>query len=150
MAIGLTNYGIGQMAGEAALLPNQPIFHNFHIKTGTTLKCGDIVKLVAETGKKNLVVVDKAAVTDLPLGVVVYNGIKTGFTGADLVSVFPENACCYLPAGSASITRGAKLQFNADGQVLATTTASNGYIGIALTEPVAVNDLIVVQIKASK
>lgn len=153
MTIGLTNRGIEATAGQAALLPNQPIFHNCHIKSdaaGVVLKCGDIVKLDTAADKKGLVVVSKAAATDQPLGVVVFNPIKTGFEATDLVSVFPENACVFMPAGAANITRGAKLQFNANGQVLATATSGNGYIGIALTEPTAIGDLIVVQIKTGK
>lgn len=150
MAIGLTNRTIGCYAGQAALLPNQPILHNCHIAADNTLKCGDIVAYATQAGLENLVVVKKAAVTDMPVGVVVYNAIKTGFAAGEMVSVFPDNSYVYLPAGAANITRGAKLQFNANGQVLATTTSTNGYIGVAVTEPTAVNDLIVVQIKASK
>ena len=149
MAIELTNRGIGKVAGMAALLPNQPIFHNCRVVGDTALKVGDIVAL-GTGGNKDVPAVKKAAVTDMPLGVVAYGCIKTGYATTDIVSVFPDNACVYLPAKNANITRGAKLQFDADGKVAATTTASNGYIGIALTEPVAADDLIVVQIKASK
>ena len=148
MAIRLTNLGIEAIKGQAALLPNQPLLHNCH--TETDVNCGDIVTLTTSATKKNVVVVKKAGVTDLPVGVVAYNGIKTGFKANDLVTVIPDNGFVYLPAGSASITRGAKLQFNANGQVVATSTASNGYIGIAFTEPVAVDDLIVVQVKPAK
>ncbi|CAJ0610682.1 unnamed protein product [Cylicocyclus nassatus] len=103
-----------------------------------------------QAGSDTLVVVKKAAATDLPLGVVVYNPIKTGFAAGEMVSVFPDDSYVYLPANAATIKRGNKLQFTADGKVAATTTASNGYIGIAITQPSAVDDLIVVQIKASK
>lgn len=150
MAIGLTNKTIGLYAGQAALLPNQPILHNCHVANENTLKCGDIVALSDQAGSDTLVVVKKAVATDLPLGVVVYNPIKTGFEAGEMVSVFPDDSYVYLPASAATIKRGNKLQFTADGKVAATTTASNGYIGIAITQPSAVDDLIVVQIKASK
>ena len=52
-----------------------------------------------------------------------------------------------MTTGAASIARGSKLQFDANGDVLATTTASNGFIGIAYTAGVAKGDLIIVQIK---
>lgn len=148
-SIGLTNLNITQAKGQAAFLPNQPILQGCVVNTAaaTELVPGDIVKLVAGAG--NIVIVDKADVTDLPFGVVVYQGIKSGFKAGERVSVFPANSFVYLPAGNASITRGAKLQFNAQGQVVATTEAGNGYIGTALTEPGVTGDLIVVQIQPS-
>lgn len=148
--ISLTNRRITAVKGQAAYLPNQPIIHNCIVDptqtAGTYLSPGDIVALQPAATLKGLTVVKKAAVTDTPCGVVVFNSIKSGFEANDKVSIFPVNSFVYLPAGAATITLGAKLQFNATGQVVATTTASNGYIGIAWTAPSAVGDLIVVQI----
>lgn len=148
MALALTNLDITPVRGNAALLPNQPILQGCKVYASQTgsLVPGDVVAL-ATGGTADLVEVKKAAVTDTPIGVVVGNPIKTGFVAGERVSVFPENSFVYMTTGAASIARGSKLQFDANGDVLATTTASNGYIGIAYTAGVAKGDLIVVQIK---
>ena len=148
MALALTNQDITPVRGNAALLPNQPILQGCKVYASQSgsLVPGDVVAL-ATGGTAELVEVKKAAVTDTPIGVVVGNPIKTGFAAGERVSVFPENSFVYMTAGAASIARGSKLQFDANGDVLATTTASNGYIGIAYTAGVAKGDLIVVQIK---
>ena len=148
MALALTNLDIAPVRGNAALLPNQPILQGCKVYASQsgTLVPGDVVAL-ATGGTADLVEVKKAAVTDTPIGVVVGNPIKTGFGAGERVSVFPENSFVYMTTGAASIARGSKLQFDANGDVLATTTASNGYIGIAYTAGVAKGDLIIVQIK---
>lgn len=150
-SIGLTNMGISPVAGQAAFLPNQPQLHNVVVANAetTTLKAGAVVALSADTDNADLIVVKQAEVTDTPLGVVAYNPIKSGFVADDRISVFPVNSYVYLPAGAASIARGAKLQFNADNQVVATTTSGNGYIGVALTPATVTGDLIAVQIAPS-
>lgn len=148
MALALTNQDITPVRGNAALLPNQPILQGCKVYASQSgsLVPGDVVAL-ATGGTAELVEVKKAAVTDEPIGVVVGNPIKTGFAAGERVSVFPENSFVYMTTGAASIARGSKLQFDANGDVLATTTASNGFIGIAYTAGVAKGDLIIVQIK---
>lgn len=150
MALTLTSRKITPERGNAALLPNQPIIQGCRVaaaQTGTLVP-GDVVAL-ATGGTKDVVVVKKAAVTDLPIGVVVGNPIKTGFVAGDMISYFPVGCYVYMKAGAATIARGAKLQFDASGDVQATTTASNGYIGIAHSEASAVGDLVIVQVQPS-
>lgn len=149
--ISLTNRRMTAVKGQPAYLPNQPIIHNCIVDptlaANTYLSPGDVVALQSDATLKGVTVVKKAAVTDTPCGVVVFNSIKSGFAANDKISIFPVNSFVYLPAGVANnIKLGDKLQFNASGQVVTTATASNGYIGIAWTAPSAVNDLIVVQI----
>ena len=148
--ISLTNRRITAVKGQAAFLPNQPIIHNCvvnpQLAANTYLVPGDIVTFETTNTLNDLTVVKKAAVTDTPCGVVVFNPIKSAFEANDRISVFPVNSFVYLPAGAANIKNGSKLQFNANGQVIATSTASNGYIGIAWTSAAAVGDLIAVQI----
>lgn len=148
MALGLTNREITPARGNAALLPNQPILQGCVVSASetATLVPGDVVAL-ATGGANEAMVVKKAAVTDTPVGVVVGQGIKTGFKAGERISIFPENCYVYMTAGSASIARGTKLQFDANGKVKATTTASNGYIGIAMTVATAVDQLVIVQVK---
>ena len=148
MALGLLNLDIQPVRGNAALLPNQPIIQGCVVSASeeATLVPGDIVAL-ASGGADEVIVVKKAAVTDTPCGVVVGNPIKTGFVAGERVSIFPEDSYVYLPAGAANLARGSKLQFNSSGKVVATTTATSAYVGIAWSAGTAEDDLIIVQIK---
>ena len=148
MALGLLNKEITPARGNAALLPNQPILHTCVVASGQsgTIVPGDVVTL-ATGDATDKVVVKKAAVTDEPIGVVVGNAIATGFKAGDHISVFPVGSYVYMTAGAASIARGSKLQFQADGDVVATSTAENGYIGVAYTTGVSEGDLIIVHVE---
>lgn len=147
MALGLLNLDIAPVRGNAALLPNQPILHTCVVASGQsgTLIPGDVVTL-ATGDAADKVVVKKAAVTDEPIGVVVGNAIKTGWVAGEHVSVFPVGSYCYMEAGGA-VARGAKLQFDANGKVDDTTTATYGYIGTAYTTAAASGDLVIVHIE---
>lgn len=142
----LTQQNIRPAKGQAAFLPNQPIIHNCIVDPSAEapLVCGDVVTF-ATTALANVTVVKKAAATDTPCGVVVYNGIKSGFNAYDRVSIFPVNAFAYLPAGAADLTNGSQVSINSNGQVVE-ATSGNGVIGILWTQPAAVGDLVAVQI----
>lgn len=146
----LTFLDITPVRGNLALLPNQKILQGCVVSSNetATLVPGDVVTL-ATGDNANQIVVKKAAVTDLPFGVVVASAIKTGYAAGEHVSVLPEEGYVYLVAGGA-IARGAKVQFNpTTGKVDDTTTASNGYVGIALTTAAADGDFVIVQVKPS-
>lgn len=148
MTLSLTSLEITPSRGNAALLPNQPILQGCKVyasQSGTIVP-GDVVALSSTAGSADLIEVKKAAVTDEPIGVVVGNPLKTGWVAGERISVFPVGSYVYMVGGAASIARGSKLQFNSDGEVLATTTAENGYVGIAMTAGVAKGDLIIVQV----
>lgn len=147
MALSLTNLEIAPVRGNAALLPNQPIIQGARVSANeeSTLLPGDVVALATD-GAADTIVIKRAAVTDTPIGVVVGNPIKTGFVAGDMVSVFPVGSYVYMSTSAATVARGSKLQFNATGDVAATSTAANGYIGIAFTAGEAIGDLIIVQI----
>lgn len=151
MALGLLNQEITPVRGNAALLPNQPILQGCVVSASetSTLLPGDVVAL-ATGGNANRVVIKRAAVTDKPIGVVVGNPIKTGFVKGDAVSVFPAGSYVYMKAGAANIARGANLQFNATGDVVATSTSGNGIIGTAYTAGVASGDIIIVHLEPNK
>lgn len=146
---GLTQQNIRPTKGQAAFLPNQPIIHNCVVdpSADAALVPGDAVTF-ASTSLTDLTVVKKAGATDTPIGVVVYNGIKSGFVANDRISIFPVNSFVYLPAGSAELTNGATVKLNSSGQVVAAsaTTSVVGYIGILWTQPAAEGDMVAVQI----
>lgn len=148
MALSLTNFRIEPVDGMLALLPNQPILQGCQVSSAqsTALNAGDIVTIDGTNAKPGIITVKKAAVTDTPLGIVLTDPIKTSFAALERVSVIPVDCYCYKTA-SAAITAGSKVQFNANGQVAATSTASNGYIGIALTPAAAANALVIIQVK---
>lgn len=145
----LTQQYIKPRRGQAAFLPNQPIIHNCVVDASesTALVPGDAVTF-ASTSLTDLTVVTKAGATDTPIGVVVYNAIKSGFAANDRVSIYPVNSFVYLPAGAADLTNGATVKFNSSGQVVAASAGASavGYIGILWTQPAAVDDLVAVQI----
>lgn len=148
MALSLLNLEITPERGNAALLPNQPILQGCVVSASetATLLPGDVVTL-ATGGADDAIVVKKAAVTDTPIGVVVGNAIKTGFKAGAKVSVFPDNSYVYMTTGAANIARGSKLQFNASGNVVATTTSTSSYVGIACTTQATSGGVIIVQVK---
>lgn len=146
--MGLTNLKITARAGQAAFLPNQPIIHNCVVdaEAAAPLVPGAIVTF-ASTSSTNAVVVKQAANTDVPCGVVVYNAIASGFNANDKVSIFPTGSFVYLPAGAADLTIGSAVGFNSSNQVVADTTSGHGRIGILWTQPAAIGDLVVVEVK---
>lgn len=148
--LSLTQRGIKPIKGQAAFLPNQPIIHNCIVDPNATAAIvpGDVVTF-ATTTLTDYTVVKKAAATDTPCGVVVYNAIKSAFNAYDKVSIFTVNSFVYLPAGSASLTIGAQVGINSDGQVVA-ASSGNGVIGVLWTQASAVGDMVVVQVVPGK
>lgn len=143
---GLTQQRILPAKGQAAFLPNQPILHNCVVDSAAVnpLRIGDVVTF-ATTNLTDLTVVKQAAVTDVPVGVVAYATIKTGYKANEKVSIYPANSFVYMEAGSAALTIGQTVGFNAQNQVVAASD-SNGVIGKLFTQPAAIGDMVVVQI----
>ena len=147
--LSLTQTSIKPIAGQAAFLPNQPIIHNCVVDPSATaaLTPGAIVTFVSDTSLTGQIVVKQAANTDVPVGVVVFNSIKSSFGAYDKVSIFPTGSFVYLPAGSGDLTPGTVVGFNSSNQVVADTTSGHGRIGVLWTKPAASGDLVVVQLK---
>lgn len=146
----LTQRRMTPVRGMAAFLPNQPILHTCVVSPAETaiIKAGDVLTFdTTQTALDGLVVVKKAAATDIPVGVVVYNAVQPiGFEANDRVSLFDTNAYVYMEAGAADLTAGTEVGVNENGQVV-TATAGNGVVGIVYTAPSAVGDLIVIKVK---
>lgn len=151
--LSLTNRNMTPIKGQAAFLPNQPILHTCVVSPAETavLEPGDVVTFdtTQTTLSNRLIVVKKAAPTDTPVGVVVYNAIQTGFTANDRISIFDTNAYVNMEAGAANITAGTEVSINEDGQVVA-ATAGQGVVGIVYTPSTQIGDLIVVKVKQGK
>lgn len=146
----LTARRMTPVRGMAAFLPNQPILHTCVVSPAETavIKAGDVLTFdTTQTALDGLVVVKKAAATDIPVGVVVYNAVQPiGFEANDRVSLFDTNAYVYMEAGAADLTAGTEVGVNENGQVIA-ATAGNGVVGIVYTAPSAMGDLIVIKVK---
>lgn len=144
----LTQQSIKPIKGQAAFLPNQPVIHNCVVDPSAEapLVPGDVVTF-ATTSLPDLTVVKKAAATDLPIGVVAYGSILTGYEANQRVSIYPVGSFVSLPAGAADLTNGTQVGANGNGQVVAATTSGDGIIGILWTQPSAIGDQVVVQIK---
>lgn len=143
---GLTQQRITPAKGQAAFLPNQPILHNCVVDSAAVapLKIGDVVTF-ATTNLTDLTVVKQAAVTDVPVGVVAYGNIKSGYNANDKISIYPANSFVYMEAGAANLTIGQTVGFNTSNQIVA-ASGSNGVIGKLFTQPAAMGDMVVVQI----
>jgi hypothetical protein len=102
---------------------------------------GQAVKLV-DTAEGNPVItaVDDAA--DDVFGFVAYNLKKNSFEANDNVEIAAlRNNVMYMEA-SAAIARGAKVMYVVTGEKVATATATNRILGIALDKAAADGDLI--------
>lgn len=146
----LTQRRMTPIKGMAAFLPNQPILHTCVVSPAETavLEAGDVLTFeTTQTALDGLVVLKKAAATDMPVGVVVYNAVfPTGFVANDRISIFDTDAYVYMEAGAADLTAGTEVNVNENGQVVA-ATAGQGVVGIVYTAPSAIGDLIVIKVK---
>nr|DAJ74775.1 MAG TPA: capsid fiber protein [Caudoviricetes sp.] len=152
MAMSLTNRRMTPVRGQAAFLPNQPILHNCILSPAetTTVMPGDVMTFdTTQTALDGLIVLKKAAATDVPVGVVVYNAVETKFVANERISIFDTNAYVYMEAGAANLTAGTEVSINATGQVVA-ATAGQGVIGVVYTAPTAIGDLIAIKVKQGR
>lgn len=148
-AFSLTAAGTKPAEGMYALMPNQPHAHNCEFYSGTstdTVTAGSFVKLYGSSTSTVRPVVQAAAVTDIPYGMVVYDAVKNVHGVGDLVALAQSGDSVFLVAAGA-IAVGAKLQFNATTRkVDDSTTATYAYIGVAETAAAADGDLIQVKL----
>lgn len=148
--INLTQRRMSPVKGQAAFLPNQPILHTCLVSAAETavLQAGDVLTFdITQDALDGLIVLKKAAATDIPVGVVVYNAVfPTGFVANDRISIFDTNAYVYMEAGAGDLTAGTEVSVNENGQVVA-ATAGQGVVGIVYTAPSQLGDLIVIKVK---
>lgn len=148
-AFSLTAAGTKPAEGMYALMPNKPHAHNCEFYSGTatdTVTAGSFVKLYGSSNSTVRPVVQAAAATDIPYGMVVYDAVKNVHGVGDLVALAQSGDSVFMVAGGA-IAVGAKLQFNATTRkVDDSTTATNAFIGIAETAAAADGDLIQVKL----
>lgn len=147
MAMNLTQRRMTAVKGQAAFLPNQPILQSCVVSPAetNTLYPGDVMTFDTTQNIDGLIVLKKAAQTDVPVGVVVYNAVSPAFKANDRISIFDTNSYVYLEAGAANLTAGTKVNVNAEGQVVA-AAAGRGVVGTVYTAPSAVGDLIVIKV----
>lgn len=148
-AFSLTAAGTVPAEGMYAYMPNKPHAHNCEFYSGTktdTVTAGSFVKLYSSSTSTVRPVVQAAAVTDIPYGMVVYDAVKNVHGVGDLVALAQSGDSVFLVAAGA-IAVGAKLQFNATTRkVDDSTTATNAFIGVAETAAAADGDLIQVKL----
>lgn len=110
------------------------------------LVVGDFVKLKDVVNVSTPVVEKISATTDEPFGVIAYNAVKNEFENGDMLTVCSDYTILALEA-SAAISAGSKVMPVIAEQKVATATATNYAIGIALQKASATGDLIDVLIK---
>ena len=144
MALDLNQFTIEPQAGDMVYAPNRPQL-SVKVKEGeaTALVPGRAVKIASTD--RDMLKVTAAAVTDMPYGVVLRNERQAAFGANEVCAIARDGDIVWLPAEDA-ITVGAKLQFTTDATVAATATATNFYLGVALTPATAKGDLVQVEI----
>ena len=135
--------------GAYAYMPNAPHTHNnvfYSAEATDVIKAGDFVKLSATSANTACPVVEACAVTDVPVGMVVYDCRLNGFKVGEKVALAKTGDIVWLVANGA-ITVGAKLQM-VDGTAYVddTAEADNAYIGTALTKANAQGDFVQVEL----
>lgn len=148
-AFNLTETSITPKKGQYALLPNVPSEHNVEFYSGTasdTLPAGAFVKLYASSTNTDHPVAAVCAATDVPYGMVVYDVFKPSYKVGERFKIAKTGDEVWCEANSA-VDVGDKLQMVVSGwKVDDTTTATNAYIGVALTKAAASGDLVKVQL----
>lgn len=144
MALDLNQFTIEPQAGDMVYAPNRPqLSVKVAADEATALIPGRAVKIASTD--RDMLKVTAAAVTEMPYGVVLRNERQTQFGANEVCTIARDGDIVWLPA-KAAITVGAKLQFTVDGEVAATATATNFYLGVALTPATAAGDLVQVEI----
>lgn len=149
MAFELTSTGIKPVEGLHVYMPNRPQLHNVIFTSSTAtdvLKAGQVVTIDTSSTNTECPVVNACAVTSKPFGVVVYDMRKEDTKVGEKVTIAQSGDTVFMVAGG-SFSVGAKLQFNASTRkVDDSTTATNYYIGTAITPASADGDLVQVEI----
>jgi len=111
-----------------------------------TLYAGDFVKLVNATGKN--ILVQKAAATDSPFGVIIFTPKKQSYVAGDAVEVACDMSVVFLESAGV-IARGANVEYTPTGTLVTSTGGVNPICGIALDNATAANQLIRVLVRTS-
>jgi|GEM_PF-5330372 len=111
-----------------------------------TLYAGDFVKLVNATGKN--ILVQKAAATDSPFGVIIFTPKKQSYVAGDAVEVACDMSVVFLESAGV-IARGANVEFYPTGSKVLSTGGVNPVCGIALDNATAAGQLIRVLCRTS-
>lgn len=144
MALDLNQFTIEPQVGDMVYAPNRPqLSVRVAADEAAALIPGRAVKLASTD--RDMLRVTAAAVTEMPYGVVLRNERQAQFGANEVCAIARDGDIVWLPAAGA-ITVGAKLQFTVNGTVAATNTATNFYLGVALTPATAVGDLVQVEI----
>lgn len=148
-AFSLTGTSITPAKGMYADMPNIPQEHNviFYSATATdVLKAGDVVSLNTASTNTNVPVVIKAAATNEPYGVVVFDPRISENAVGSRIAIAESGNIIWLEAAGA-IEVGDKVQFvAATGKVNDTSTATNYYLGTAVTAATADGDLLKIKL----
>lgn len=136
-------FKVGQIVGAPTGRANNNVFFcTIDPASVSTIVGGSIVKLKAGAGPQTLV--DLAAVTDTPLGVVAWNAKKNTYAAGDVVQVLCVGSHVFLETGAA-VSRGARLKFTTS-SIVTTHAATNAIIGKAWGQAAASGDVIEVEI----
>lgn len=138
-----------QKLNQFAVTPLKAVVRNadegqrYEVQNGGTAELvpGDVVKL-KDVASKTIVVEKITATTDVPFGMVEYESAKGNvYKEKDILTVASDYSIITCEA-SAAISVGAKVMPVIEGQKVATATATNYAIGIALEKATVNGDII--------
>jgi hypothetical protein len=120
-----------QVQGEIAFGINpSTIPAQVYASSTNTIIPGDMVKIIATTASQ--LIVDKAAATDTPFGVVLYGTQKNSFTAGDMITVaFAESIV--VASASGAVSANDELEFDATNSAFKTSAGVNPIVAKALT-----------------
>ena len=131
MALLQNQFAMSTVVGTKVSGTNVITVQAYDASAATQFVPGEVVKMASTTNGLVPVVQKGSAATDLYLGVILTSIVKEAFVSGERFEIALASTIVYMTA-SAAITAGAKLQYDYTTGKVATQTATNTVIGMAL------------------
>jgi hypothetical protein len=131
MALYQNQFAMSTVVGTKVSGTNVITVQAYDASASTAFVPGEVVKMASTTNGTVPVVQKGSAATDLYLGVILTNPVTESWVSGDKMEIALASTIVYMTA-SAAITAGAKLQYDYSTGKVATQTATNTVIGMAL------------------
>lgn len=141
MALNSNQFALTTVVGTKVMGNNVIQAKFYSASADATITPGEAVVVVSTTAGNVVQVAKGAAATDLYFGVVLTNPLKSSFAVGDVCDVALATTVVMMTA-SAAITAGAKVQYDYSTGKIATQTATNTVIGMAMDDASTNGDLV--------
>ena len=146
----LNQFGMKQLKGEVSMVPSPAtISVQLTPAAGNSVYAGDAVKLIAGTSKQ--ILVDLAAVADIPIGIVIRAQKTTVYTAGQSLEIALPGSVIVVEAYGV-INRGQALEWYSPTSAKQFKAAAGVYptFGVALDSSSATGDLIRMLVRAGE